>query len=182
MALSREARRVELRPHSAEWGEQAAVEAARVAGVLGDGLIAIHHVGSTAVPGILAKPILDLLPEVRTLAVLDRAAPRLEALGYEWRGEFGIAGRRYCTWDDPATGARRVHLHGFAAGHPEAERMLAFRDYLRAHPEVARAYEAEKIRCRALHADDTTAYAEAKTEWIRTYDAVALAFRRARHP
>ena len=56
---------------------------------------------------------------------------RLRAIGYEWRGEFGIAGRRYCTLDDAVTGQRLVQLHAFAAGHPEIDRMLLFRDYLR---------------------------------------------------
>ena len=170
-----ERRRVELVDHSATWAPRARDEAARIAGALRDTVVRIHHVGSTSIDGIRAKPILDLIPEVRSLEALDAAAARLGALGYTWRGEFGIAGRRYCTLDDPASGTRLVQLHCFAVGHPEIARMLLFRDYLRSHPDEARAYEAEKERCRRLHPDDTLAYADAKTAWIRACVARAMA-------
>jgi GrpB-like predicted nucleotidyltransferase (UPF0157 family) len=116
---------------------------------------------------------------VTDLPALDAAADQLRQLGYEWRGEFGIVGRRYYTRDDPITGQRRIQLHCFATGHPEIERMVAFRDYLRAYPEHARAYEAEKDRCRALYPDDTIAYGDAKNDWIRALDAPAIALLRA---
>lgn len=165
--LQRERRRVELVPHDPAWAAAARAEGARLGEALGDALVAVHHVGSTAVPGIRAKPVLDLIPQVHALDVLDALAGRLEALGYLYRGEFGIPGRRYCTWDDPRDGTRRIQLHCFATGHPEMARMIAFRDHLRAHRDRARAYEAEKERCRRLHPDDTMAYAEAKAAWIR---------------
>jgi GrpB-like predicted nucleotidyltransferase (UPF0157 family) len=163
-----ERRRVELVDHSPDWRDQATLESNRITRALGDILIAVHHVGSTAIAGIRAKPVIDLLPEVKSLDALDRAAPQVCALGYEWRGEFGIPERRYCTLDDPESGARLVQLHCFARGHPEIERMLVFRDYLRANPDEARAYETEKERLRRLHPDDTMAYAEAKSPWIRS--------------
>ncbi len=166
-------RSVELVEPSFAWGPRARAEASRVCEALGAAAVTVHHVGSTAIGGIRAKPILDLLPIVTSLAMLDAAAPRLAALGYRWRGEFGIPGRRYCTLDDPSTGKREVQLHCFAVAHPEIERMLLFRDYLRSHPGEARAYETEKERCRLLHPDDTIAYAEAKTAWIRACDARA---------
>jgi GrpB-like predicted nucleotidyltransferase (UPF0157 family) len=115
--------------------------------VLGSVLVIVHHIGSTAVPGLAAKPIIDLMPLVTDLADLDRERCRVEALGYNWHGEFGISGRRYCTLCDQ-TGIRIVQLHFFKAGSPYAERHIAFRDYLRAHPEAASAYENEKRRAR----------------------------------
>jgi GrpB-like predicted nucleotidyltransferase (UPF0157 family) len=163
-----ERRRVEFVEHSPEWASDARITAARITDALGSALVEIHHVGSTSIAGIRAKPIIDLLPVVADLGSLDAEAPRLRAIGYEWRGEFGIAGRRYCTLDDAVTGQRLVQLHAFAAGHLEIDRMLLFRDYLRSHPHEARAYEAEKERCRLLHPDDTMAYAEAKTAWINS--------------
>jgi GrpB-like predicted nucleotidyltransferase (UPF0157 family) len=163
----RERRPVHLVPHDPTWAAAAQREAERLMQVIGEVIVAIHHIGSTAVPGIRAKPVLDLIPEVSALELLDAAAGRLEALGYIYRGEFGIPGRRYCTWDDPATGVRCVQLHCFASGHPELARMVTFRDHLRANPDRARAYEVEKERCRMLSPDDTMAYAEAKTAWIR---------------
>ncbi len=163
----RESRAVELVPHDQRWAARAASEGQRLAKMLGETLVAVHHVGSTAIPGILAKPIIDLIPEVRTLDALDSSAGLLEDAGYVYRGEFGIPGRRYCTCDDPATGKRVIQLHCFASGHPEIARMLAFRDHLRRNPDRAQAYEREKQRCRDLHPGDTMIYAEAKTEWIR---------------
>ena len=162
----RERRPVVLVDHSPEWAARARAESARITGAMGDILVTVHHVGSTAIPGIRAKPVLDFVPEVTSLNALDDAAPQLAALGYQWRGEFGIPGRRYCTLDDPATGARLAQLHCFATGHPEIQRMLAFRDYLRSHPDEALAYEREKERLRLLHPDDTIAYATAKAPWI----------------
>jgi GrpB-like predicted nucleotidyltransferase (UPF0157 family) len=167
-ASDRERRRVELVDHSPGWASEARIAAARIANVLGSTLLEIHHVGSTSIAGIRAKPIIDLLPIVTDLDSLDAEAARLGTLGYQWRGEFGIAGRRYGTLDDAATGRRLVQLHAFAAGHPEIDRMLLFRDYLRNHPTEARAYEVEKERCRLLFPDDTMAYAEAKTAWINS--------------
>jgi GrpB-like predicted nucleotidyltransferase (UPF0157 family) len=120
---------VELQPHTPNWAEAASREIERLAQALGENLVAIHHVGSTAIPGISAKPILDLMPVVRELSQLDTCRSAVEALGYEWWGEYGLPGRRYCKLTDPTTGRRKVHLHCFRDGTPEVERHLAFRDY-----------------------------------------------------
>jgi len=142
---------------------------------LGATLVAVHHIGSTSVPGLEAKPIIDLMPLVTSLADLDRDRGPVEALGYRWHGELGIAGRRYCTLED-AGGRRLVQLHFFAGDSPQVRRHIAFRDYLRAHPEAAAAYAAEKRRARDLHPDDTHAYTDEKDAWIRRTEAAALAW------
>lgn len=147
--------------------------------VLGSTLVTVHHIGSTSVPGLAAKPIIDLMPLVTSLAALDAERGRLEALGYDWHGEFGIAGRRYCTLCD-AAGIRLVHAHFFSADSPEVERHIAFRDYLRAHQAAARAYEQEKRRARELHPEDSHAYTGEKTTWVRETETRALAWRAAR--
>ena len=117
--------------------------------MLGPVLVTVHHVGSTAVPGLAAKPIIDLMPLMTDLAELDQRRTHIEALGYEWHGEFGMPERRYCTLCDE-TGKRIVQLHFFKVDSPHAKRHLAFRNYLCAHPDVARAYETEKRRARDL--------------------------------
>lgn len=169
-----------LAPYNADWPQMAAgyAECLRV---LGPVLVVVHHIGSTAVPGLAAKPIIDLMPLVTNLADLDRERRQIEALGYSWHGEFGIPGRRYCALSD-ANGDRIAQLHFFKADSPHAERHIAFRDYLRAHPEVANAYEMEKRRARALHPDDSHAYTDEKAAWIRVMETKALAWFAEQHP
>jgi len=171
---------VVLAAYDRAWPQSAAHQAQRLA-VLGATLVTVHHIGSTAVPGLAAKPIIDLMPLVTSLAALDAARGRLEALGYDWHGEFGIAGRRYCTLSD-AAGNRLAHAHFFSADSPEVERHIAFRDYLRAHPATAHAYETEKRRARALHPQDSRAYTDEKAAWVRKAEAQALAWRAAQRP
>ena len=165
---------VELVPYSPLWLEMAKEESARLRGALGDVLVTVHHIGSTSIPGILAKPIIDLIPVAVSLEALDSAQGQLETLGYRWFGEFGLPGRRYCWRKDPDTGKRAVQLHCYARGWPEIDRHLAFADYLRAHPAIAREYEAEKVRAAALHPDNTLDYNAAKNDWIKKTEADAL--------
>lgn len=110
---------------------------------------------------------MDLLPVVQSLAEIDARRAEVEALGYEWWGELGIEGRRYCILTDAATGRRVAQLHVFAVGSGQIAWPVTFRDYLLVHPEEAREYDAEKIRARALHPGDVNAYNEVKGPWIR---------------
>ena len=166
--------KVELISHDPQWASKAEDEGQALSARMGSCLLHVHHIGSTAIPNIHAKPILDLVPVVTSLAELDDCRPQIEALGYEWWGEFGLPGRRYCSKSDPDTGRRLVQLHCYARDSSEITRHLAFRDYLRGHPEVARAYDREKIRCQALHPDDSHAYGDCKSRWIEGVEAEAL--------
>ncbi|MBP1870475.1 GrpB-like predicted nucleotidyltransferase (UPF0157 family) [Ensifer adhaerens] len=171
--------KVELLPHDPRWVESAALEGDLFAAIIGSCLVAMHHVGSTAIPTIRAKPVLDLVPVVTDLQALDDGRRVIEAHGYEWWGELGLPGRRYCTKSDPATGRRLVQLHCYEDGSSEIERHLTFRDYLRSHPQIAAAYDREKARCRDLHPEDSHAYSDCKDAWIKAVEAQALAWRRA---
>jgi GrpB-like predicted nucleotidyltransferase (UPF0157 family) len=168
-----------LAAYDPEWPHMAARLADDLR-VLDATLQSVHHIGSTAVPGLIAKPIIDLVPLVKSLADLDLKRPQVEALGYGWHGEYGIEGRRFCTLCDD-TGTRIAHLHFFAADSPHAERHIAFRDYLRAYPHVADAYAAEKRRARDLHPDDSNAYASEKSAWVRAAETKAFEWFAARH-
>jgi GrpB-like predicted nucleotidyltransferase (UPF0157 family) len=167
---------IELVPHSPHWAETAKAEAARLKSALGETLVTVEHIGSTAIPGIMAKPIVDLIPIVTELAALDGAQSRVEALGYEYLGEFGLAGRRYCRLIDSVTGKRKFQLHCYAQGDSQIGRHLAFRDYLRARPDLAKEYEAEKQRAAALHPDNVLDYNDAKNDWIKRVEREALAW------
>lgn len=158
-------RSVSLLPWTPHWAVRAGALIADLHAVAPEAFRALHHVGSTAVPGLRAKPVIDLLGETGGLAMIEAARPALEGLGWRWRGENGVAGRRYFTRDDPQTGARDAHLHVHAAGDPMIAWHLAFRDRLRAEPATAAAYEREKLRCAALHPDDSGAYAACKKAW-----------------
>src|SRR5262245_32532204 len=96
------------------WPALAAEESRRIEKTLGEALAAIHHVGSTAIPCIRAKPTIDLLPIAASLSLVDAKAGLMRELGYEWRGEFGLAGRRYCTLT--RDGVRLFNVHIFEPG------------------------------------------------------------------
>src|SRR5947209_8072592 len=122
--------RVQVVAYRDEWVELFRREAEQLGRVFGDELIAIHHIGSTAVPGLQAKPVIDMLPVVRQIERVDAFDPAMRALGYEPMGEYGIPGRRYFR----KGGDDRTHqAHAFQQGDPNVERHLAYRDYLRAH-------------------------------------------------
>jgi len=165
---------VELKDHDPAWIEQACREAARLMTATGTAVIAVHHIGSTAIPGIRAKPILDLMPIVSDLAEFEKLRPAVEGLGYVWWGEYGLEGRRYCTLDDPLTARRQVQLHCYGQGSSEITRHLAFRDYLRSRPALARAYDAEKVHCRDIHPLDSHAYGDCKSALVQRIEAEAL--------
>lgn len=160
-----DATRVLLARHDPAWAEMAAAEGARLAGALGENLIAAHHIGSTALPGIAAKPVVDLMPVVRSLETFEARRCSIEALGYLWRGAFGIEGRRYCVLE--RDGKRVFHVHFYAEGNANIARQLAFRDYLLAHSEEAQAYERIKREAAAAHPDNSMAYNDHKSGWIR---------------
>jgi len=168
---------VELLPYDAVWPAMAADFAGQLR-ALGGFIVDVHHIGSTSVPGLSAKPIIDLMPVVTSLSELDRRRPSVIALGFDWHGELGMAGRRYCTLSD-RDGQRIAQLHCFEEGSPHIARHLAFRDYLRAHRETARAYEQEKRRARDLHPNDSHAYTDAKDAWIRKLESKALIWYKA---
>jgi GrpB-like predicted nucleotidyltransferase (UPF0157 family) len=162
--LTSDKRPVELVAHDPSWADQAAREGVRLSIAIGDALILVEHMGSTAIPGIAAKPIIDLFPVVTSLEALALKRPAIEALGYEWWGENGVPGRRYCTRDEK--GVRLFHVHCFEANSPELLKHRTFRDYLRANTREAYAYEHEKRMAAAEHPDDSLAYNDAKAAWI----------------
>lgn len=147
------------------WPETFRLEADRLYAAFGPAASAIHHVGSTSVPGLCAKPVIDILVESPDLEMIDRATPRLEALRYTAKGEYGIPGRRY--FSRPAAGSEpKVHVHAFRRDSPRVARHLRFRGYLRTHAAAAGEYGALKRRLAADHPNDAGAYQDGKADLI----------------
>jgi len=165
-------------PHDPAWRQKFELEAAELASALGPAAVAIHHIGSTAIPGVVAKPVIDVLVEATSVEAIDDRTESVEALGYEAKGEFGIRGRRYFRKDD-AAGVREYHVHAFEAGSENVARHLAFRDYLRSHPAVAEAYSRLKRELARRHPSDIEAYRAGKDPFIQATQRVALAWWRS---
>lgn len=155
------------------WTQRAATEIARWQSGVG-GLIAVHHIGSTSVPGLPAKPVIDLLAVFADADTQADAKDAIVALGYDWLGEYGLEGRSYARMDDPLTGVRRFHAHGYAEGHPDVRRHLAFRDALRKNAALRAGYTSVKAACAARHPDGGPDYGACKSGWIDQVEARAL--------
>ena len=138
------------------------------------GLLVVHHIGSTSVPGLPAKPIIDLLPVFTDTTAQNAAREAFEKLGFEWMGEYGLAGRSYCRKTDPGSGVRRFQAHGYAKGHSDIERHLAFRDALRKNASLRAAYTSVKAACAARFPEGGEAYGACKADWINKAEARAL--------
>jgi len=169
-------RKVEVVPHDPKWQEVFEVESQRVTDALGENVVAIHHIGSTAIPGIYAKPIIDLLIEVKDIVKMDRQSSSMESLGYEVMGEFGILGRRYFR-KNSQEGVRTHHIHTFKVGSEQVERHLSFRDYMIAHPEDAQRYSELKRRLAREYPANIDGYVNGKDGFIQEMDKKAAWWR-----
>jgi len=164
---------IEVVPHDATaWRAAFAREARALKHVFGEAVIAIHHVGSTSIPGLPAKPIIDLLVVLRETVTIGRFSSAMQALGYRVRGECldaevpGTPGRFYFSKDQD--GRRTHHTHACAVGHVEIADKLAFRDYLRTHPSRAAEYGALKHELARRFRHGNIAYMRGKDPFIRT--------------
>lgn len=148
-------------------------ERARVAPAVAPFAVAIEHIGSTAVPGLCAKPIIDMLVTVERFGPAERYIPALAPLGYLFRAHPENVTRHAFGIRD-AEGRRPVpghNLHIVAHGGPDHRRHVAFRDALRAHPDALREYCALKRKLAAAYGADRDGYTEAKTAFVRGIEA-----------
>lgn len=170
-------REVAVVDYDPSWPARFEAIRAEIERACGDLLVCVEHVGSTAVPGLAAKPIIDVQPGLRAFEDGFACVEPMQALGYEYRGEWGIAGRHYFVRDD-ADGLRE-HVHMLVVGSERWHEMPLFRDYLRAHAEEAREYERLKRELAGRFRLDRAQYTEAKAEFVgavlaraRGWDAV----------
>lgn len=172
-------RKVEVIPHDPKWREAFEVESKPLVDVLGENVVAIHHIGSTAIPNIYAKPIIDLLVEVKDLIKIDQQSAAIKPLDYQVMGEFGIPRRRFFRKDN-REGIRTHHIHIFEVGSAQIKRHLAFRDYLIAHPEEARQYSDLKRKLAQEYPTDIEGYINGKDSFIKEIDLKAAQWRQDR--
>ena len=158
-------------PYCSDWPAKYEQEKSLLLRAIGSVAVAVSHIGSTAVGGLAAKPIIDIMLEVTSLAELDACEEKIEALGYQAMGEFGIEGRRYYR----KGGDTRTHqIHAFQTADENLVRHLAFRDYLRNHPDVRDEYGDLKTKVASLCDHDIDRYCDGKKDFIKLHEAKAL--------
>ena len=164
-----------LVPYDPQWPRLFEQEAARVRDLLGELVTRIEHIGSTAVPGLPAKPIIDLLVGVRSLdEAKQRAVPLLEAVGYSYWRDNPNKERMFLVKGLPPNGPRTHHLHMVEPASDSWERLL-FRDYLRAHADEAQRYATLKHDLVAQFPEDREGYTDGKSKYIAGVMAKARA-------
>ena len=161
---------IEIVPYDCSWPARFGMEAARIEEAMDGAALRIEHVGSTSVPGLAAKPVIDIQVSVASLEKLELHAGPLSRLGYV-HIPFGAVDLVYPFFQKPAAWPTTHHIHLCVSGSEHERRHLAFRDYLRAHPEVAAEYVAVKRQLAAEHGGATPEtrelYSLSKTEFVR---------------
>jgi GrpB-like predicted nucleotidyltransferase (UPF0157 family) len=166
-----EKREIKIIAYDPVWPQKYEAHAKRIAGALGRDALRVEHIGSTSVPGLAAKPIVDILVVVQDSADESAYLPQLEAAGYVLRV-------REPDWNEHRmfrTPEQDVHVHIYSVGCPEIERNLSFRDRLRRNTDDRRRYERRKRELAAKEWPDMNAYADAKTEVIESIIAAEQA-------
>ena len=152
-------------PYDAQWEQAFACIKDEILEALGPLAIGIEHVGSTSVRGLSAKPIIDIDVVIKDYSVFDAVVAALEEIGYHHEGDLGIAMREAFRYDGKEH-LQKHHLYVCPQDSPELRRQVAFRDYLRSHPEAARAYSRIKEEGAALWPDDMEKYIRHKSPLI----------------
>ncbi|MFX1570734.1 MAG: GrpB family protein [Promethearchaeota archaeon] len=161
-------RRIEVVPHDSNWKKKFNGEAEIIKSIFNEEIIAIHHIGSTAIPEISAKPIIDILIEVHNIYKIDGYNINMSEQGYIPKGEYGILGRRF--FIKGSEEFRTFHVHIFEKENPEIKRLLNFRDYIIAHPKEAQNYSRLKEKLAREHPKDVNGYIDGKDAFIKSID------------
>jgi len=155
---------VALSPHLEEWHQLFSEEKTRILDAVGEHMVAIEHIGSTAICGIAAKPILDIMVGTTEF---ERELPfvgQIEAIGYEYKGENGVPERHFFGKGTPRT----VHLNIVRYGGEFWLSHIAFRDHLKQNPEAAREYERLKLSLAKRFANDRESYTNGKLAFVES--------------
>ncbi len=164
---NKDKRIVKVIPHDPNWERKFKEEAIKIKKIFKEIFVDIYHIGSTAVPTIKAKPIIDILVEVKDINKVDSYNKQMEESGYEALGEYGIPKRRFFQ----KGGKKRTHhVHIFEKGSPQIKRHIDFRDYLITHPKVAKEYSRLKEKLAKKYRFDIDKYQEGKEIFIKKID------------
>lgn len=158
---------IEVVKYNPEWPQVFRDEAIKIKKALGGNCVTVHHIGSTSIPGIAAKPIIDMLPVVFDLKTVDANNVNMERLGYEVKGEFGFMLRRFFVKE------QAFHVHVFEQNNPEVERHLNFRNWMRDHPKDRNAYASLKKMLAKQYSNDKQSYCFGKDEFVADIDKKA---------
>lgn len=163
-------RRVEVVSYHSNWKEMYKEESGKIKNILNDIIIDIYHIGSTAIPGIKAKPVIDILVEVKDIEAADQYNHKMEELGYEAMGEYGIPKRRFFR---KGGNKRTHHIHIFQVGNEEIERHINFKEYLISHLDKGQEYSKLKEKLINKYTYDVENYTNGKSNFIKEIDRKA---------
>lgn len=169
-------RNIYIADYDAQWIVKFEKESKKLKAIFGDLLIEIHHVGSTSIPNMPAKPVIDMMPIVHDISQVDDLNPAMIKLGYEPMGENNIAGRRY--FRKGGAYRRSHHVHAYEPDNPEVAKHLDFRDYMIHHPDDAQDYAEIKHQAAKDNENDIYGYMDAKHDFIQEMIANAQAWRK----
>lgn len=170
-------RKVEVLPHQVEWSNMFRDESRKITNVFEKDILNVFHIGSTAIPNIKAKPVIDIMVEVINIENVDNFNNDMKQLGYEALGENGIPNRRFFK---KGGDNRTHHVHIFEQGNEEISRHLRFRDYMIAHPEEAMKYSQLKEYLAEKFPNNIEKYIEGKNNYIKEIDNKAEKWSRTR--
>ncbi len=172
-------RKTHIEPHNPEWFRLFQSERQILQTIFGDAIIRIEHIGSTAVPGMKAKPIIDILITTSNIDGIDTFNVQMDNIGYIAGGEFGLPGRRFfCKGDKMHC---QFHVHVYEDRHTAVEHYLLFRDYMIHHPQEAKNYEDLKTALAFQHPHNRTLYTEGKGKFINDIYTKAEQWKRQNH-
>jgi len=164
-------REIEVVKYDPNWAIKFDIERVMLQEALGSNALNIEHIGSTAVFGLAAKPVIDILVAVSSLNILDTKDEKMASLGYEAKGENGIEGRRYF---QKGGNQRTHHVHVFQAGDESLIRHRAFKEYLIVYPEITREYSEIKKQAASDCQNNIMLYMSMKNEFIRKHEKLAM--------
>lgn len=163
-------RKIEVKEFSKKWATDFQQESKSLNDIFKEEIVEIHHIGSTSIEGLSAKPIIDIMPIVRDIQRVDVYNEQMIQLGYTPKGENGLPGRRYF---QKGGDNRTHHVHIYEQGNPEIMRHLVFRDYLKSHPVVAKKYGELKSMLAKKFPYDVESYIAGKDKFVQAVEEKA---------